>query len=289
MFEQIMVPLDGSELAERALPSAARLARLSTATLHLVRVVDMLMGAAWSPAPAYIPADWYETEAREAAAYLEAQRLRLEAEDVTACAVPLTGQVAPTLLDYERQTPIDLVVMCSHGRGGLARFALGSVAERLLHYGTAPLLLVRAFGPPISPDQPGLLARVVVPLDGSERAEQALAIAESLAASTEREIVLVQVTEHSQQHAAADLYLAETARRLEQRGLACQRRVEEGDPAERIVAASGPQDLIVMATHGRMGLARWALGSVADRVARVATGEVLLVRSGQAGTEAAAG
>src|SRR5438046_3179128 len=130
MFKQIMVPLDGSALAERALPFAERLARASGATLHLVRVVDVLAHPDWAPAPVYVPQGVYEAALQEATTYLAAQRERLTAAGLAVQTATPAAAVGTALLDYEREAPIDLVVLCSHGRSGLARLALGSVAER---------------------------------------------------------------------------------------------------------------------------------------------------------------
>ena len=174
MFQQIMVPLDGSELAERALPCAERLGVATGATLHLVHVVELAPPLTWPFAPAYLPGSVYDDlvaqETQQATAYLDKMRERVAAGGVHVRTEQIVGYAAATLLDYEPDAGIDLVVMCSHGRSGLARFALGSVAERLLRHGTAPLLLVRPFGDPVT------MAHAVVPLDGSERAETALQV-----------------------------------------------------------------------------------------------------------------
>lgn len=272
MFTQILVPLDGSALAERALPSAERLAQTSGATLHLVRVLDLLAYAAWAPVPAYVPDAASEQAEHEAHAYLAAQCDRLRATGLTVRADAPEGNVAVSLLDYERAAAIDLVVMCSHGRSGLVRFALGSVAERLLRYGTAPLLLVRAFGPPVA------LAHAVVPLDGSKHAEQALDLIARLEGAVVREVTLLRVIDRPADGPEAEAYLSAVARRLPER-LRVRCRVEQGDPAAQIITAAGTDGLVIMATHGRVGLARWALGSVADRVAHGGAAGVLLLRA----------
>lgn len=272
MFGQILVPLDGSELAERALPCAERLAQAGGGRIHLVRVRDLLAQAAWAPIPAYVPDDLCVREGQEVQAYLASQRARAAAGGLAVQTAALNGNVAATLLDYEREAGIDLVVMCSHGRSGLARFALGSVAERLLRYGTAPLLLVRAFDAPVA------LAHAVVPLDGSARAEHALEMIAHLEGVVVREVTLLRVIDRPAEGPAADDYLAVIAKRLPER-LTVHHHVEQGDPAARIIAAAGTEGLVVMATHGRIGMARWALGSVADRVAHGGVAGLLLLRA----------
>lgn len=271
MLTQIMVPLDGSAVAERALPCAAAVARACGATLHLVRVVTAMEYLTWEPVPAFTPPDVYEAVLQEATTYLAAHQQRLSATGLTVRTAVPVATVGASLLDDERDAGIDLVVLCSHGRTGLARFALGSVAERLLHDGAAPLLLVRAFGPPLALD------RAVVPLDGSVRAEQALAVLAALAGVAVRAVTLLRMIATGAEQQEAEYYLAQIARHLPAT-LAVDCRVEQGDPAACIAIAAGATGLVVMATHGRMGVTRWALGSVADRVAHSGVAGVLLLR-----------
>ena len=278
MFQQIMVPLDGSELAERALPCAEQLGVATGATLHLVHVVELAPPLTWPFAPAYLPGSVYDDlvaqETQQATAYLDKMRERVAAGGVHVRTEQMVGYAAAALLDYERDAGIDLVVMCSHGRTGLARFALGSVAERLLRHGTAPVLLVRPFGDPVT------LEHAVVPLDGSERAEEAWRVVDHLARYVVHEVTVLRVIGAAEEGPEAERYLDEVARRLAQEHLACSRRVTQGDPAEAITDVAGTDKLVVMVTRGRSGLTRWALGSVADRVAHGGVAAVLLVRAG---------
>lgn len=243
MFKQIMVPLDGSELAERALPSARRLAAAAGATLHLIRAVEP------PPAPArlYSPINLYNAymadEIRTARAYLDAARARLAADGIDVEVRVLTGGPLYALPQYERSAGIDLVVMCSHGRGDPARLVLGSVADHLLRHGEAPVLLVRAFGDPVA------LNHALVPLDGSARAEEALRLVERLAGSVIHDVTLLRVIDAPAQGAEAERYLEQAARALQGTPVACARRVEQGDAAERIIATAGPDKLVVMTTR----------------------------------------
>ncbi len=284
MFQHIMVPLDGSEVAERALPCAERLAQAAggtSATIHLVRVVESPPDPSrmvWVPdmvgaVPTGMYADLVAAETREASVYLDRVHARVTAAGLRARAAPLTGHVAAALLDYERAAGIDLVVLCSHGRSGLARFAHGSVADRLLRHGRAPVLLVRAFGALVT------LEHAVVPLDGSARAEEALPLVEALAQDGLSGVTLLRVIGAPDEGPEAERYLAEVARRLRRVPLDLQCRVEQGDPAAAIITTSGGADLVVMGTHGRSGPTRWALGSVADRVLRGGVAGLLLVRT----------
>jgi nucleotide-binding universal stress UspA family protein len=280
MFQQIMVPLDGSELAERALPCAARLGVATGATLHLVHAVELVppptVGFALAYMPGRIHGNLVAQETQQATAYLDKMRERVAASGVHVRTEQMLGDVAAILLDYEHDAGIDLVVMCSYGRTGLARFVLGSVAEHLLRQGTAPVLLVRPFGDP----EPVTLQHAVVPLDGSERAEEALRVVDQLVRYVVHEVTLLRVIGTAEEGPDAKRYLDEVAGQLTQEHLACWRRLEQGDPAATIIDVAGTDKVVVMATHGRSGLMRGALGSVADRVAHGGVAAVLLVRAG---------
>jgi nucleotide-binding universal stress UspA family protein/uncharacterized protein (DUF302 family) len=272
MYTQIMVPLDGSDLAERALPCAQRLAAVMGATLHVVRVVEPPA----PPARVRVPINAYNTFMREqiaeAHAYLTAVRARLSQDTTPVQTVHLVGECPDALLSYEQRAGIDLVVMCSHGRSGAARLLLGSVAASIVKYGAAPVLLVRACGEPVD------LEHAIVPLDGSPRAEAALHVLAGLAGSVIRWVHLLRVIDAGADGPGAEAYLVEVCQRLAPLGLACTTEVAWGDPAERIIARAGQTDLVLMATHGRTGIVRWTLGSVADRVARGGVAAVLLLR-----------
>jgi nucleotide-binding universal stress UspA family protein len=276
MFRHIMVPLDGSIFAERALPPAVHLAALTGATVHLVRAVEP------PPAPArmHTPINVYDMymaeEIQAAATYLESIRAQLSTDGLRVQVQPLAGGPLYALPHYEHRAGIDLVVMSSHGRAGLARVALGSVADHLLRHGTAPVLLVRAFGDPTALDH------AVVPLDGSPRAEEALRVVAHLAGSVIHEVTLLRVIDAPTHGPEAERYLEQIAQSLPAERVACSYRVEQGDPAEQIIAAAGRDKLVVMTTRGHGALLRWTLGSVADRVARHGATAVLVVRAGAA-------
>ncbi len=279
MFRQIMTPLDGSPPPERALPYAAQVAAVTGASVHLVRVVEPPIADSTTAAQPAAPnaAEAVRAAAQaEAADYLDAVRARPELGGIQVqVQVPVSSQpgaAAATLLDYERGAGIDLVVATTHGRTGLDRFALGSVAARLLRSGTASLLLLRAFGQPVS------LTEVVVPLDGSVPAEWALRVVDELGGTVVREATLLEVIAR-EERPQAEGYLASVAARLQKAGLTYHPRVESGDPAQAILDVAGDTRLVVMATRGRTGLTRWPLGTVADRVAHSGAVSVWLVRA----------
>jgi nucleotide-binding universal stress UspA family protein len=146
MYRRIVVPLDGSKLAEAALPQAIDLARLTGAPIHLVRVVDFTRLEQYGPYALALEYSGVEPvlsdEHAAALAYLREVRERLKGEDLYANTEVREGRVAREVVAALR--PGDIVVMASHGRGGLSRWLLGSVAEDVLRHATVPVLLVKA-------------------------------------------------------------------------------------------------------------------------------------------------
>jgi len=286
-MKQLLVPIDGSELSERAVPYAALLAKAQAASVKLVRVFDPPLWDAityggYADPEAY---DQIVGTIRDAArTSLERTRGRFAAAGVGVDAELVEALSAgAALLDAEARPTPDLVVMATHGRQGLARFALGSVADRLVRDGSAPVLLIPAFG-----DREPRLARALVPLDGSPLAEQALFPLEELARKPLTDVVLLQVLEdevHEEGRRAASSmevaegYLREIARRLSRLGLMAEVSIAKGEPSEAIRQAADSVDVVIMTTHGRGGFDRWRHGSVAERAARHLPVPRLLIRS----------
>ena len=193
--------------------------------------------------------------------------------------------------------PGDLMVMATHGRGGPVRWFLGSTAEAVIRRATVPVFLVRA-----NENGPSqfTVRRIVVPLDGSARAEEALPMAQDLATRLGIPVHLVTVIDISgsvtldlavsaisaerleealiQLFTAAESHLARACEHLGDSGLAISTDVLHGEPGVAIPNATLPGDLLVMTTHGRSGPARWVLGSVAEAVVRRSTVPILLMR-----------
>jgi nucleotide-binding universal stress UspA family protein len=274
MYPKIVVPLDGSDLAEQALPYAEALARLGPSTLYLVR--------------AAAPDD--ETMAAD---YLARTAAQLRADNLVTEVLTAHGRPSDIVAWKAAHVGADLVVMATHGRGGPSRWVLGSVADEVLHRTTRPVLLVREGQRP-HPQRP---LRVLVPLDGSELAEQALTHARAIA-GPEGEIVLFQavtpatvvVEDMAQDPFWSELltdsqdealrYLEQVAADLRAAGYPVRVAAEHGFPAARIAQYAREQhvDLIVLGSHGRSGAARWLLGSVADELVRLAPVPLLLLR-----------
>jgi nucleotide-binding universal stress UspA family protein len=300
-LSSILVPLDGSRFAEQALPLAERLARSSSACLRLALVHTP--SASWDPGVEFSLFDpEMEQQLRERELnYLEslAGRLMNGGGLHVECAL-LTGSVAEALEDYVERTGTDLVLMTSHGRGGIGRLVLGNVADQLVLRLDVPVLVIRPEEKKAAARQPEI-QRILVPLDGSPVAETVLEEAKAFARLTGAELILasivqpipvllppfvwppVQVTE-SPVHRVLEArhYLEKMKGRLRKEGFKVQTRVRcSPKVAREILEIAREQrcNLITMATHGAGGLDRLMLGSVADQVVRHSDLPVLVLRS----------
>lgn len=304
MFRSILVPLDGSGFGEQALPVAISLARRLGAAIQIVHVHVPAWGV-------YGERGWPYDETLDSAmrerdrAYLDTTLERLAAvADVPLSSALLDGTIANAISRHAAETGVDLLVLTTHGRGPLARFWLGSVADTLVRQVDTPLLLVppQAKAPELSEDTAP--RHVLVPLDGSELAEQILEPAMAVGAATQAKFTLLQVilpmlppfypagttkvigpviqeleTLHLQEFADGQKYLGRLAEPLRAKSLTVETRVVSHEqPVTAILedATAVGADLIALATHGRGGLKRLLLGSVADKVLRGSATPVLV-------------
>jgi len=293
--QTVLVPLDGSPLAEGVMPYAETLARLLGASVRLLFVVEPVSESPWGRLDA-VEKRLSEQQSGEAERYLLSVAEKLERRGTTSSHCVLSGVPADCIVDATEEPDVAMVAMATHGRGGVKRLLLGSVADKVMRLGQSPTLLVRT-GEEQRSEQPLVLKRLLVPLDGSPRAEQALPLAEKLARSAGATLVLARVERHLWQTVMAEApvydlgeidaevtealgaYLLQLRQRL-QRDTTVELQPVRGDPALMLedLALNGETDLVVMATHGRGGVRRLAIGSMADRVVRLGA-PTLLVRT----------
>ena len=321
MFQRILVPLDGSFRAEQALPVAAHIARATGGALLLVQVVSPPVDYSGGLAP--VPLMNEQVIESEIAAATDS--LTAVAASRVLAGIPTSTEVqfgfpAQRLIAAAEAHGIDLVVLCSHGRTGFTRWALGSVAHTLVHQSTVPVLVLReSEAASLLPrsDEPRTL-RALVPLDGSPLAETALTpaayLVAALAAPAYGALRLAQVVKpfsttvvegfvselNEEARQRASTYLAAVAERLREsvKGftLRLTYSVEPGkDVAEALVnlaeqrggkkepEGTGACDFIAISTHGRGGLERWVMGSVTERVLTTTKLPMLIVRPQQKG------
>lgn len=295
MFDRLLVPLDGSDTADRGLAQAEALLTRTGGEAVLLRAVPSAAGLRGESFDRLVSGEKAEAEdaLKLAAGRLSEKRLRAR-WDVAA------GDPAEAILEAARREDVGLIVICTHGRSGLRRWALGSTAERVLRSTERPVLLVRArSGADATEARTILLAS-----DGSEAARAAVDPAAAWAARFGAEIAVLSVDvpevvplsaggstlagpwavpapvgapAREEGRAVAEGLAEEIAAR----GIRAHGESATGDPARTIVerAKALGAGLIAMATHGRSGLDRWFMGSVTEKVLREAETPMLVVRS----------
>jgi nucleotide-binding universal stress UspA family protein len=296
VFKHLLVPLDGSRLAEAAVPAAAYLAQTLDVPVTLFHVIER-------DAPQAIHGERHLSDPDEACAYLDEVAARAfpsglhveqhvhttEVNDVARSIVAHVGELEP-----------DLIVMCTHGWGGLRDWLFGSIAQQVIGLGRTPVLLIQPAedggAPPFSCRQ------LLMPLDGDPEHEQGLPVAAGLAQACKAGLYLVMVVHTlgtlpgeraltarllpGATSALLDLtqlgaleYLQHRVRELQAAGLSVRADVRRGDPAKAIVrtARRVNADLIVLGTHGKSGMDAFWSSSVAPRVSSQSHIPLLLV------------
>ena len=295
-LRSILVPLDGSSVAEQALPVAIAIAERARCKIKLVLVHQPLLGI--EPGPAYTKMELAMEKANRDYLRSVVARYR-ERLGRTLTSAVLEGPVAATLARYGRELSADLMVMTTHGRGGIRRAWLGSVVDQMIRTSEVPILVVRAHDHDQMPSVN--LGEILVPLDGSPLAEAVLEPVAALARLWDAEISLIQVVSpviltsdpllpfpngYSDQimrmrREAAQDYIRDVAERLREAGVkASGVAVMGGAVAETLLDLARPErvGLLATATHGRGSVRRLVLGSVADKLVRAAEVPVLVVR-----------
>lgn len=295
MISSILVPLDGSTLAEAALPGAQWFSELFGARVTLLHVIER-------NAPARIHGERHLTNETEALDYLKMVAkqfphgtqvdFHVHSEEI--------NNVARSIAIHAGELVQDMVVMCSHGNSGLRQFIIGSIAQKVISYGSAPLLLIN---PQL--DQHKLFAhieRLLVALDNEPEHFCGLEMASLVARRSSIALRLVHVVPKLEslkgQEAAAskllpgatialleieqqeaETMLAEQAQPLQAKGIEVAWQVRRGDPPEQISQAAASMDtqIIVLGTHGKSGIGAFWAGSVAPRVPAVTELPLLLV------------
>ena len=262
MFTRIMIPLDGSPLAESALPIAKTIALATHANVHLVSVPEdeltvsqRIVGYTWIGAT-----QRREHIREERRAYLAELKRQFSADNIETHTKLLDGDVATALIDYANSLEVDLVVMCTHGRTGVMRWALGSIAERVARQLNRPLLLVR---------ERLTVDHILVTLDGSFTAQSILQPATYLRSLFDASMTLLYVRDiHRPPYLAhPETYLEDVVAKWDDEAQAVRFQIRDGVPAETIVdtGVKHSADLICIATHG-LHTTRWNHGSVTARV-----------------------
>ena len=277
MYTKVVVPLDGSPLAEVALPYAEEIAAKMSCDMVLLTVLPSENGE----------------EARNHLSYskkiMEATRLQVEkyrgnsnSHSFKISTATRTGNPAEGILDFAEKGYPSLIVMATHGRSGISRWSVGSVADKVVRATSRqPLLLIRAKGSHAEVRAKRILKKAVVPLDGSAISETVLPFICEIARSIKMEITLLQIIPRTNRtFHSAETYLREWCKRLGRDGITAGYQVKVGAAADQIIDYAGDtaSDLVAMSTRGQTSVNLWSLGSVAQKVLLGGDSPLLLIK-----------
>ena len=293
MFQHLLVPLDGSSLAEASLPYAVTLCRVLNAAVTLIHIIE-------HNAPQEIHGERHLREEKESEEYLKQvarQFFPPEARVNTHVHTEEVRNVARSISAHAGEMAPDLIVMCTHGESGVFNL-MGSIAQQIIGHGKTPILLVQPGDRPLN--APVTLQKFLVALDGDPEHEQGLKTAGELAKLTHASLHLLTViptlgTLSGERAAAGRLLpgatsamldmteectidnLEEQAAALRAQGIESRTTIRRGDPVQQILADSQDEDLIVLGTHGKAGMNAFWAGSVAPKIVSQTRLPVLLV------------
>jgi nucleotide-binding universal stress UspA family protein len=297
MFKQLLVPLDGSRPAESVLPAAAYLAPLLNASVKLVHIIE-------KNAPKEVHGERHLTDDGEARAYLEDVAKRAFPPEVPVerhVHTTETSNVASSIVEHVGEFASDLILMCTHGHGGLHSWIVGTIAQQVIAMGTCPVLLIQ----PQDDETPPICAcrNILIPLDGNPDHEQVIPLAAEFASLSSAVVHLVTAVHTrgtlSGERAATSRLLPGTTSALldltyqhagdrlnrsvsllKNAGVSVTTHIERGDPAQVIarMAKDIEADMIVLGTHGKAGMEAFWEGSITPQIARQTQVPMLLVR-----------
>ena len=302
MFSGITVPLDGSSLAESALPYALALADAMGMPVTLVHAVP-LPKLSLDYQLRYDASDEATLLARAGDA-LEARARSLRGGGRRVASYVVAGDAAEEIVRYAERSDGRCIVMATHGWGGVLHWAFGSTARKVITSATVPTLVVRPGAVPERPEEAATIRTILVPLDGSDLARGAIPIVKELAKPLGAAVTLARIVPMptgmsmaspytpmmtqpyfdetiAAQRAVAAAALDTIVGELRGAGIVATAVVQVGSPANRLLDLLGEEtfDLVVLSSHGRTGIKRWALGSVAERLIESSHTPVLIVRA----------
>lgn len=299
MIKHILVPLDGSELAEASLPAAVYITKHFNNKVSLIHVVEE------NPPDTIHGQKHIKTEA-EAKVYLEGIKDKYFPNNPlvkTHVHVEPVNNMAPSIVSHVDELSSDLIVLCTHGEGGIGDYLVGSIAQQVISFQKVPVLLIRP--PDGEPVKEFACEKLLIPLDGNIEHEQGLKYAEHLAVHCNQSLHLLLVVPkfenlHGEIAAAGKFlrtavseyleiseenaieYLTPHVNRFEKKGIPITAEICRGDPADIIVEIADElsSDLIVIGTHGKSGMEAFLSGSVAPKISSQTKIPLLLVPAG---------
>ncbi len=276
MYERIIVPLDGSKLAEAALPYAEELAAKMGSYISLLTVFEPNEVLQPKKHTTYMDQIIKVTK-YHANKYIE----NTGAKPIEVMKVTLSGSPAETIIKYASKMPYQLIVMASHGRSGLTRWAVGSVADKVVRANMShAVMLIRAHKRRSDIREKRILKKALVPLDGSKMSEEIIPYIVNMASKLEMEITLIQVVSEKDKkyYKEADAYLKHQCNLCKEVGIHAEYKVDVGSVADKIIDTADKlaYDLVAMSTRNKTKL--WSLGSVAQKVFLGGNTPLLLVK-----------
>jgi nucleotide-binding universal stress UspA family protein len=306
MYKRILVPLDGSELAETALPYAEELAEKLDSEVILINVRTSGEDPANPEHRVYLSKTvaTVEQNIKKSGDLLPGEKIKVDSAIIGSPG--LLTHAAEQILDYTEKENVSLIAIATHGRTGIRRWALGSTAEKVVRAANCPVLIIRA-----NIEIPGKIkfSKILVTLDESKESETVLPHIENLASKLKAKITLLHVVvppyhiypiiqgvgyyggagiikvpysegEVKPLKTKAREYLQQVCSKLKEYGIEASFKVRVGLAGEKIIeeAEESGVDLVAMSTHGESGFSRWEHGSIADKVLHAGTTPLLLVR-----------
>ncbi|MBK7456083.1 MAG: universal stress protein [Anaerolineales bacterium] len=302
MFDTILAPLDGSQLADCVLPHVIAIAHSFDSEVTLLRMLEKTQ--AGTSAQLFDLVNWQINKTR-ATLYLEKIKARFQREKTRAQTAVIEGLVADGITEYAHSHGIKLIVLSSHGRNGLTRWGISSITQKIIMSAQTSLLIVRAHQDGIHSDELSerlLYKRILVPLDGSQRAENVLPIVTQLAQFHRAQIHLVQIIQTpemarqmpptredidlsnrivSRNQEEAGRYLEQLKSRSFLEGLSIQIHLITSDNTAVALHQFVDQeniDMVALSAHGYSGIHQWPYGSMANNFVQYGKVPLLIVQ-----------
>lgn len=278
MYNKVIVPLDGSPLAEVALPYAEEVAGKLGTKITLLTVMSSEEAEEYQNHQSYITRIADNTR-RHVSKYVE----NPASKDIVVEAVTRSGNAAGGILNFTEKGYPSLIIMATHGRSGLSRWAVGSIADKIVRSTSLqPVMLIRAHGAHPDIRAKRILKRVLVPLDGSTESEAVIPFITEIARSLQMEITLLRVIPKSgNSQTDVETYLQNWCEQFNQEELTADFCMQTGAAADEIIdlADTLASDLVAMSTRGQTATSLWALGSVAHKVLLGGNTPLLLIKA----------
>ena len=302
MFDLILVPLDGSQLAECVLPHIVAIARSFDAEITLLRMLEK--NQAGASAQLFDLLNWQINKTR-AALYLEKTKARFQESSIRARTIVLEGLVAEGITEYAQNQGVKLIILSSHGHSGLTQWGISSITQKIILSAPTSVLIVRAHQHDIRAGELSaipLYQRILVPLDGSQRAEHVLPIITQLAHFHKSQVHLVQVVQTpemarqmppapedidlsnrvvARNREEAGYYLEQVKSRSYLEGIAVQTHLITSDHAAVALHQLGEQehiDMVTLSAHGYSGNHQWPYGSMVNNFIMYSKVPLLIVQ-----------